>query len=37
MKSFAKISLLLLLAWPLLGFQGDRAELYLKTANLQRC
>jgi tetratricopeptide (TPR) repeat protein len=33
MNSCAKISLLLLLTWPLLGFQGDRADLYLKTAD----
>jgi TPR repeat protein len=31
MKSIAKISLLLLLAWPLLGFQGDRAAEDFRT------
>lgn len=32
MKSLTKFFLLLLLCWPLTGFQGNRAELYLKSA-----
>jgi len=33
MKSVAKISLLLLLVWPLTGFRGDRAEDYADAAD----
>jgi tetratricopeptide (TPR) repeat protein len=35
MKMVMKISMLLLLAWPLVGFQGkqDRGDLYLKSAD----
>jgi len=33
MKGFAKIPLFLLVCWPLAGSQGNRAQLYLLSAN----